>query len=157
MSNDRQSGRQALADGDEVILGNDGSDYAAVEIPTTKPHEEFSVEERRAAILDIITDVGHPSRLNQTELAERFGVSQPMIHKDLDALSEYVADTLGDRHDLEIESVFRRSIQGLLDDGEWRKAARTAKEYSEWMTERTDLQEIQEELEFLREVHEEQQ
>ncbi|WP_136690074.1 hypothetical protein [Halorhabdus amylolytica] len=155
MSGDSTTSSQHATDPESVILGNGGSDYAAVEVPTTKPHEEFSAEERRAAILDIITDVGHPSRLNQTELAERFGVSQPMIHKDLDALSDYVADNLGDRHELEIESVFRRSIQGLLDEGEWRKAARTAKEYSEWMTERTDLDEIQDELEFLREAHQE--
>lgn len=134
------------------MFGDDPPDFATIEVPATKPPEEFSPEERRAAILEIITDLGHPSRVNQTELADRYGVTQPMIHKDIDVIADSVADRVGDRHDLEIESVFRRSIRGLLDDGEWRKAARTAKEYSEWMTERGDLAELREELELVKEA-----
>jgi len=36
-------------------------------------------------------------------------------------------------------------------------AARTAKDYDEWVTSRTDLEEIQEQLEFLKDAHQEQQ
>lgn len=73
--------------GDKVISGYEIPDYAAVDVPTTKPREEFTVAERRAELFDIITQLGHPARVNQTELAERYGVSQPMIHKDLDVLA----------------------------------------------------------------------
>ena len=143
------------SDGDtgaDVIFGDKSAEYLSVEIPTRKPPEEFSVEERRAEILESITDLGHPSRLNQTELAERYGVSQPMIHKDLNAIADSVADRIGDRHELEIESVFRRSITGLLEDQEWRKAAQTAKDYAGWMNEQTEIQELREDVELLKEV-----
>lgn len=145
---DRQSLDQT-EDG-SVMFGDNSPDYSGVEIPSTKPSTDFSVEERRAELLQIITELGHPSRVNQTELADRYGVSQPMIHKDLNALADHVQDRLGDRHELEIESVFRRSIKGLLDEGEWRKAAQTAKDYSDWMTDRSDLEELQEEIELLK-------
>jgi predicted DNA-binding protein (UPF0251 family) len=137
-----------------VIFGDNSTEYVSVQIPATKPPEEFSVEERRAEIFKSITQLGHPSRLNQTELAERYGVSQPMIHKDLNAIADSVADRLGDRHELEIESVFRRSIRGLLEEGEWRKAAQTAKDYAGWMNEQTEIQELREDVELLKEVTE---
>lgn len=137
-----------------VIFGDNPPEYSTVEIPTTKPREEFSVEERRAELLAIITDLGHPSLLNQTELAEEYGVSQPMIHKDLDAIADSVAERLGDRHELEIETVFRRSIRGLIEDEDWRKAAQTAKDYAGWMNEQTEIQELREDVEFLKEVTE---
>lgn len=140
------------AGGEQVMFGDNSASYADVPIPSTKPREEFSAEERRAEILDIITQLGHPSRVNQTELAGRYGVSQPMIHKDLDAIADHVAARVGERHELEIESVFQRSIQGLLDDEEWRKAARTAKDYADWMTERSDIEDLRDELELLKEA-----
>ena len=143
------------SDGDTgagVILGDDSPAYLSVEIPTTKPPEEFSVEERRAEILESITQLGHPSRLNQTELAQRYGVSQPMIHKDLNAIADSVADRIGERHELEIQSVFRRAITGLLEEGEWRKAAQTANDYAGWMHDQTEIQELREDVELLKEV-----
>jgi hypothetical protein len=136
----------------EVISGYETPDYAGVDVPATKPPEQFTAEERRAALLRSITDLGHPSMINQTEAAERYGVSQPMISKDLDVLADHVAERLGDRHDLEVESVFRRSIRGLLEEQEWRKAARTAKEYADWMTDRGELEEIQDELELIKQA-----
>ena len=145
--------RQAPAyEENAVMFGDSNPDFAGVEIPATKPPDEFSAEERRAELLEIITDAGHPSRVNQTELAERYGVSQPMIHKDFDVLAEHVRDRVGERHELEIESVFRRSIQGLLDEGEWRKAAQTAKDYSDWMSKRRDLKDLQEELDLIKQA-----
>lgn len=145
------SDRQALGSkSDEVMLGDTAPNYSGIDIPATKPRDEFTVEERRAELLEIITQVGHPSRVNQTELAERYGVTQPMIYKDLDALSEHVRDRLGDRHELEIESVFRRSIKGLLDEEEWRKAAQTAKDYSDWLSERGEIEDLRKEVDMLK-------
>jgi hypothetical protein len=138
--------------GDSVISGNNHPDLEAVE-PPSKPPTEYDHVERRAELLQLVREVGHPSLLHQGQMAERFGVSQPMISKDLDRIAEYVSENLGARHDLGIEAVFKRSIRGLLEDEEYRKAARTAKEYDEWVTERTDLEELREELEFLKKAH----
>jgi transcriptional antiterminator len=136
----------------EVVAGYDEPAFATVGVPTEKPREEYTAAERRAEIDDIITDLGHPSLVNQTELAQRYGVSQPQIHKDIQVIAEYAANSVGDQHELEVESVFRRSIRGLLEDEEWRKAARTAKDYADWMNDRSDIEELREELDLLKQA-----
>lgn len=150
MTSSQQAGR-----GSVVESGNQ-PDYAAARIPSTPPTEYDHVE-RRAELLQQVRDLGHPSMIHQGEAAERYGVSQQQISKDLDRIAEYVDENLGARHELTIDAVFQRSIEGLLEEGEYRKAARTAKDYDEWVTDRTDLKEIQEQLEFLKEAHDEQQ
>lgn len=135
-----------------VVNGCSQPDFAAIDIPS-KPPTEFTTAERRAELLQQVRDLGHPSMIHQGEAAERYGVSQQQISKDLNRIAEYVGDNLGARHELGIDSVFRRSIRGLLEEGEYRKAARTAKDYDDWVTGRTDLEEIREQLEFLKDVH----
>lgn len=142
--------------GSSVVGSSSTPDYAAVSIPS-KPPTEYDHVERRAELLQQVRDLGHPSMIHQGEAAERYGVSQQQISKDLDRIAEYVEANLGARHELTIDAVFQRSIQGLLEEGEYRKAARTAKDYDEWVTDRTDLEEIQEQLEFLKDAHQEQQ
>lgn len=150
MTSSQQAGRSS------VVSSSSQPNYAAVEIPS-KPPTEYGHVERRAELLQQVRDLGHPSMIHQGEAAERYGVSQQQISKDLDRIAEYVDENLGARHELTIEAVFQRSIQGLLEEGEYRKAARTAKDYDEWVTDRTDLEEIQEQLEFLKDAHQEQQ
>lgn len=150
MTSSQQIGRGS------VVGSSNQPDYAAVSIPS-KPPTEYDHVERRAELLQQVRDLGHPSMVHQGEAAERYGVSQQQISKDLDRIAEYVEANLGARHELTIDAVFQRSIEGLLEEGEYRKAARTAKDYDEWVVERTDLKEIQEQLEFLKDVHDEQQ
>ena len=80
--------------------------------------------------------------IHQGEAAERYCVSQQQISKDLDRIAESVSENLGARHELRIDAVFQRAVRGLLEEGAYRKAARTAKEYDEWLTERTDIAKI---------------
>jgi predicted DNA-binding protein (UPF0251 family) len=146
MTSSQQTGRSS------VVGSSNQPDYAAVSIPS-KPPTEYDHVERRAELLQQVRDLGHPSMIHQGEAAERYGVSQQQISKDLDRIAEYVGENLGARHELTIDAVFQRSIQGLLEEGEYRKAARTAKDYDEWVTDRTDLEEIREQLAFLKDVH----
>lgn len=127
------------------------TDYATVEIPTTKPPEEFTYQERRADLLQQIRDLGHPSMIHQGEAADRYGVSQAQISKDLDRLAESVREHIIDRDTraFTVDSVVRRSIRGLLEEGEYRKAAQTAMEYDEWLTEFHDLALLAERVEAL--------
>ena len=127
------------------ISGNtepSSTDYSTVEIPTTKPPEEYTYQERRADLLRQIRDLGHPSMIKQVEAAERYGVSQSQISKDLSRLAESVRDHIvdRDRRAFTVDSVVRRSIQGLLEEEEYRKAAQTAMEWDEWLTEFHDLE-----------------
>lgn len=136
------------------ITGNtetSSTDYATVEIPTTKPPEEFTYQERRADLLRQIRDLGHPSMIKQVEAADRYGVSQGQISKDLSRLAESVREHIvdRDRRAFTVDSVVRRSIQGLLGEGEYRKAAQTAMEWDEWLTEFHDLDELAAEVESI--------
>lgn len=103
-------------------------DYESVEIPDEKAPSEYSYAERRAEILERIKEAGHPRLVNQAEIADEFGCTRQNIHKDMNALAEFVDETLGDRRELTTQAVLERSITGLLADKEWRQAAKTALE-----------------------------
>lgn len=129
----------------------DGPDYLSVDIPS-KPPVDYNYRERRARLLQLITEHGHPDAINQTEMADRFGVSQQQISKDIQRLGEYVHGRVLDRNQraLIVQSVANRAIRGLLDEGDYRKAAKTAMEYDEWATEFIDLSEMAAEIEQLK-------
>lgn len=130
---------------DSVVDGCNQPDYDALEVPSKRP-TEYSYAERRRDLLLQVRDLGHPSMINQTEAADRYGVSQQQISKDLDRLAEYVDARLGDRRELVTEAVFHRAIQGLLEEGEYRKAAQTVSDWNEWIDNHQELAELQERL-----------
>ena len=130
---------------DPVVESSNAPDYAAI-TPAAKPPTEYTYAERRAELLQQIEDLGHPAAVNQTELAERYGVSQQQISKDLDRLDEYVRDRLGRRRDLEIGSVLKRCMTGALEEGDWNDARKAATAYDEYLDRRIDT------LEFRRRI-----
>jgi hypothetical protein len=134
--------------------GREPPDYSSVEVPS-KPPAEFTYQERRADLLRQIRDLGHPSLINQVEAADRYDVSQSQISKDLDRLAESVRDHVvdRDRRAFTVDTVVRRSIQGLLNEGEYRKAAKTAMEWDGWLTEFHDLTELAERIEAIEAEH----
>lgn len=125
-------------------------DYSSIDVPTVPP-AEYSWQQRRAELLQLVCQRGHPRALNQTEMAERYDVSQQQISKDLDRIASHVDETLGARRALISEAVFQRAIQGLIEEEEWRDAARTVSEWNEWITEYKDMQEIKDRLARLEE------
>jgi len=62
--------------------GSNPPDYATLDYPN-KPRTEWHYTHRRAELLQLVREAGHPDDLNQTELAERYGVSQQQMSKDL--------------------------------------------------------------------------
>jgi hypothetical protein len=90
--------------------------------------------------------VGHPSVLNQTGLADRYGVSQQQISKDLDRLDEYVRGRLGRRRDLEVGSVLQACMTEALADGEYNAARKAATAYDEYLDRRIDTLEFRERI-----------
>lgn len=131
-----------------VVQSSNQPAYDAVEIPT-KPPTEFSYAERRAELLQLVEQAGHPAVLNQSELADRYEVSQQQISKDLDRLDEYIRAQIGNRRDLEIESVLKRCMTGLLEQEEYAKAARVAETYDEYKDRRIDTLEFRRRLDRL--------
>ena len=80
MSSSQQTGRSS------VVGSSNQSDFAAVSIPS-EPPTEYDHVERRAELLQQVRDLGHPSMIHQGEAAERYGVSQQQITKDLDRIA----------------------------------------------------------------------
>jgi DNA-binding transcriptional ArsR family regulator len=129
-------------------------DYAAVEIPA-EPASEYHYTQRRAEILDIIEAKGHPDAVSRKELADRYDVSPSQISRDISRLADHVADRVGDRDHraMFVESVVKRGVRELLDEGEHRAAVKSASDYAEWAREFHDLEELAEEVDRLKASH----
>lgn len=130
---------------------SDTIDYRSVDVPADKSPEDYTYAERRADILREIERVGHPRLVNGAELGRRYGVTRQSIYNDYDELADYVSDHVGDRQNLITDAVFQRCLRGLLEDGDWRDAARTAKDWSEWVDGRS-LDELWDRMEDLERV-----
>lgn len=147
------SQQQKTRDG-AVEQSSSEPDYAAVTVPT-KPPASFSYVERRADLLQQIEDLGHPAALNQSEMAERYDVSQQQISKDLDRLDEFIRTRLSSRRDLEIGSVLKRCMTGALEEGDFNTARKAAESYDEYLDRRIDTLEFRKRLDRLEEVAQE--
>lgn len=136
-----------------VVQSSNHPDYPAVEIPAKSP-TEYSYVERRAELLQLVEQAGHWKALNQTELADRYGVTQQQISKDFDRLQEYLADSLGDRRDLSALPAYDRAIQDLFEQGEPYKAALVVSMRDEYLSGREYDLELKARLERLEEIQE---
>lgn len=136
---------------DMVVSDCTEPDYSAVDLPS-KSRGEYSYVERRAELLQLVEEAGHPDELNQTELAEQYGVTQQQISKDLSRLATHIRAQFSnrDRRAFRVDSVVNRAIRGMMNEGEYRKAAKTAMEYDDWMTDFHDLEELHRKVERLK-------
>jgi len=114
---------------------SDITDYRAVNVPDDTPPSEYSYVERRAEILSLIEEAGHPDALNQTRLSERYGTSQSNISKDFDRLREYIRNTLGHHRHAISEALYHKAIKEYTDRGEYDKAIDALESWNEWLRE----------------------
>jgi hypothetical protein len=115
--------------------GSNTVDYSEVDLPD-KPRTEWHYTQRRAELLQLVREAGHPGDINQTKIAERFDVSQQQISKDLDRIGDHIrSNTSIQRRTLRVDSTINRAIRGLLDDGDYYKAGQLALDYDEWLRE----------------------
>lgn len=130
-----------------VVPDCDQPDHSAVNLPS-KDRTEYSYVERRAELLQLVEETGHPDALNQTELADQYGVTQQQISKDFDRLATHIRARFDDRdrRGFIIDRVVNRAIRGLLQEEEYRKAAKTAMEYDDWVSEFHDLEQLHEKV-----------
>lgn len=138
------------SESDGVVESSSHPDYSAIDLPS-KDRDDYNWRERRAELLQLVEEAGTPSALNQTLLADRYGVSQQQISKDLKRLAAHVHERIVDRDRRAFTAgmVVERSIQGLLDEGEYRKASKTAMEYDEWLDEFHDTTQMQRRIDEL--------
>jgi hypothetical protein len=111
----------------------DSIDYRNIPIPEDKHPTEYGWRERRAEILSLIEEAGHPGLLNQTQLADHYGTSQSNISKDFKRLREFYEDHLGQDFRSITEPVYRKAIREYVDRGEYMKAVRVLESWHQWL------------------------
>lgn len=110
-------------------------DYWTVEIPD-KPRPEFTYAERRAKLLKLSSEKGHPDLLPKTKLAEDFDVCPATITKDLKALADYISNNIGRESDFIGEVLFKKGLKETAKNGDWDKARRLWDSWEDWLERR---------------------
>ena len=112
-------------------------DYRSVDIPDSKPPEEYHWTERRAEILQLIEKAGHPDSISPTRLADRYDVSKSQISQDKSRLQEFIVEQIDEPAvDAITSTVFQTAVQELMDNDEYRKAAKTVADWNDWLADR---------------------
>jgi hypothetical protein len=111
-------------------------DYSTVKVPEGKPASEYTHHERRADLLRRCITAGSPYAVNQSDQADRYGVSRATVCRDMKRLRESVDETLGNDAKLTARAVFERALLDLRNAEDWRasKAAfDMAMDWQEWL------------------------
>lgn len=90
-------------------------DYHTIRIPEDKDPSDYKWPERRAEILQIIERRGDPHTVNQTALADRYGVTQSQISKDIKKLGEHVRTSLGNKAEMTAWAAFKAALADCDD------------------------------------------
>lgn len=113
------------------------TDYRAINIDESQAPDEYHWTERRAEILKLVEEAGHPRAVNQSQLADRYGVSEPQICKDMKRLREYINSELDEtRVDAITQTVYQKSIKELMDQKEYQKAVKAVESWNDWLMDR---------------------
>jgi len=116
---------------------SDGPDYRATNVPEDKAPKDYSYVERRAEILKLIEEAGHPRAISQTRLADRYGVSQGQLSQDVDRLRTYINENIDETTvDSITETVYQKSIRELVDNGDYKDAVKAVESWNNWLMDR---------------------
>ena len=109
--------------------------YKDVKIDETKDKKKYNVHERRSEILKLMLAAGHPKILNQSALAQVYGVSNMMISKDIARIKDEFVKDMGTDAQLITQTVFNGAILSLAkgSNADKFKAAQTAKMWNDWL------------------------
>jgi len=125
------------------------TDYSAITVPEEKAPEEYTYNERRAEILQLIEQKGHPWGFNKSELARRYGVSDVQVHKDFDRLKDWYEDRIGDDAKQASDLAYRRIVQEHMDNGNYEKARRALDSWNGWLQDTGEQETEPDQLEHL--------
>jgi hypothetical protein len=112
-------------------------DYEAVNIPEQKPPNEYTYAERRAEILKLIQEAGHPKNVSRTRLGERYGVTHGQISQDIDRLQTFIQENIDEKRvDSITETVYQKAVSELMENGEYKDAVKAVESWNEWLMDR---------------------
>ena len=109
------------------------TDYKAVAVPDEKPPTEYSYVERRAEILSLIEQAGHPDALNMAQLARRYETSRSNVYKDFQRLKDFYRDRIGDDARVKSDWAYNKIIQEHMDNREFDKARKALDSWNGWL------------------------
>lgn len=109
------------------------TEYTEIPIPDDKAREEYTYNERRAEILKMIEEKGHPWGFNYSQLGREYGVSHEQIRKDFKKLKEYYCNRVGSEAKETSELAYRRIVKGHMDNGEYDKARKALDSWNSWL------------------------
>jgi transcriptional antiterminator len=116
-------------------MSDSTTDYRAIEVPEDTPPEEYAYTVRRAEILHLVEEAGHPDAINQSRLAERYGVARSTISRDFDRIREYYREHLGTHRHAITAAAYRKAIKEYIDRGEYSEAIDALESWNEWLRE----------------------
>lgn len=122
---------------------NEQPDYRVIDIPDEDetPPEEFHYTERRAQLLQIIEQAGHPQAVNKAKLGRRYGVSHTTINKDFKRLRHFITERIDEAQvDFITQLGFQSSIRELQQDGQPKEAAQVLKWWTDWLFDRGKIE-----------------
>ena len=108
-------------------------DYSQIPVPDNKPTDEYTYNERRAEILKLMEQKGHPWGFNKARLARRYGVDRKMIYKDFDRVKEWYRDRIGQDAKESSELAYKRIVHEHMDNGDYEKARRALDSWNGWL------------------------
>lgn len=100
-----------------------------------KDRKKYTHIQRREEILRLILEAGHPKGVSQIQLASIYGVSQVMIHKDIQAISRDIKKNLPNDAEFITHVVFQSAIKKLSsgNNSDKFKAAKLVKDWNDWL------------------------
>lgn len=110
-------------------------DYSAIPVPDEKRPPEYTYNERRAEILQLIEQKGHPWGFNYSELGRRYDVSHETIRKDFALLKDWYQDRIGEDAKVSSDLAYRRIVQEHMAAGKYDKARRALDSWNDWLWE----------------------
>lgn len=116
-----------------------GDDYRDVPLP--EDLSECNKVQRRAYLWQRVDEEGHPTLIDKPTEAERLDVSLRQVYYDMEAVREFVSETLGTRHVAENVSVFEKAKREALRAGEYKEAVDVLMKEAEWLADRGAIEE----------------
>lgn len=109
------------------------ADYSKIPIPEDKSPEEYTHNERRAEILKMMEEKGHPWGFNKAKLGRRYGVHRTSIFKDFNRVKEWYRDRIGEDAKESSELAYKRIVRHHMDNGNFEKARRALDSWNGWL------------------------
>lgn len=109
------------------------TDYQNIHIPGDLNPEEYSYQQRRAELYGMIIEAGHPDLINQTRLAEYYGVDQSTISRDMATIRDAVEEELAGDAQFLTRIVYKRAIREMVEQEAWMEATELLDRWNEFL------------------------